>query len=644
MQPDQLPAAPRSVEILHWLKAMRPDQLAELRAFMREILAPRPDISVTDWAEQNVRIPVGATKGQFNALSAPYVREPLDCYGDKSVTDLVLVFGTQCAKTTIMILGMLYRICHDPADCLWVLPNDVLARSFSRSRWRKFIADCKAVQPHLPRRPSGKVDPHLFGLTEQHFDRLVLNFVGSNSAANLASRPASMLQLDEIDKFGEETDFEASALDNAEERVKNEHFPLIVKSSTPTTVRGGIWKEFLLTDQRYYWVPCPRCEQRILLKFKVETETHGDCGIRWWRENDEEAKTDGVWDMEKIRQNAHYRCQACAGEFYQQEKGMILEAGIWRPSNLTAEAGRRGYHLSSLYSQLGPKVTFGAIAVAWCQTFGNISRRHRVINSLFAETWDDERAIDDDPIRREHYGLDILPGTVTRLAKVDVQENHFWAVIRAFEPPSTEKPNGESWQLFADRIETIEEVVAIMAEFKVEPKHVSMDMGKWPNKVAKWIVQHGYRGMWGTDKRSFVHSFENGMRVQMLWSPMEMRDPHLGTPYQSDVNTKAMYVKWANDPIKDILLTLRYSNPSIFHVSSVAHRDYQRHMNAEQPVLIKNARRGNYTRHWKQFSKQNHLHDCECGCLVRALMLGLVPMPDTTHTHQRQQTLDLGVN
>lgn len=642
MQPD----AASSPQILGWLKTMRPDQLAELRAFLAEILAPRPDITVTDWAEAHVRIPVGATKGQFNVLSAPYVREPLDCYGDKSVTDLVLVFGTQCAKTTIMILGMLYRICHDPADCLWVLPNDVLARSFSRSRWRKFIADCKAVQPHLPRRASGKVDPHLFGLTEQHFDRLVLNFVGSNSAANLASRPASMLQLDEIDKFGEETDFEASALDNAEERVKNEHFPLIVKSSTPTTIRGGIWKEFLLTDQRYYWVPCPRCERRILLKFKFESEEHGDCGIRWWRENDEEAKTDGIWDMEKIRRNAYYKCQGCAGEFYQHEKGMILENGIWKPSHLTAEAGRRGYHLSSLYSQLGPKVTFGAIAVAWCQTFGNISRRHRVINSLFAETWDDERAIDEDPIRREHYDPGDLPTGITRLANVDVQENHFWAVIRAFEPPSKEKPNGESWQLYADRIETIEEVVAIMDSFQVERKHVNMDMAHWPNKVAKWIVEYGFRGLWGTDKRYFTHHFENGMRVQMLWSPMEMRDPHLGTAFQSDINTKAMYLKWANDPIKDILLSLRTAFPPHFHVSATAHKDYQRHMNAEKPVIVqmKNRGPGYYVRKWHQFSKQNHLHDCECGCLVRALYLGLVPMPDSTHATNRQQTLDLGTS
>lgn len=615
---------------------MLPEQLVEFHAFMRGLLAAPPDISVTEWSEKNVRIPVGAMKGQFSALPVPYAREPLECYADKSITDLVLVFGTQCAKTTIMILGALYRICLDPVDCLWVLPNDKLASSFSRSRWQKFVHECRAVAEHLPRRSSGKVDPYLFGLTEQHFARMVLNFVGSNSPANLASRPAGFLQLDEVDKFGDETDFEASALDNVEERVKTYPFPLIVKSSTPTTVRGGIWKEFLLTDQRYFYLPCPRCERSIILKFSIESE-HGKCGLRWWRENEDEAKTDGVWDMEKVRKNSFYRCQGCGGEIFQHEKASMIEQGVWKPHNPLAEAGRRGYHLSSLYSLLGPKVTLGAIAVAWCQTFGNISRRHRVINSLFAETWDDERAIDDNPIKTEVYGREEVATGATVIMAVDVQDNHFWVVIRAFHPPTKEKPNGESWMLYFDRVETIEEVKALAYEFKVESKHVVLDMAKWPNKVAKWIVENNWRGMWGEDKRGFVHAFENGMRVSMLWSPMKMRDPHVGTPFQAETNTKAMYVQWANDPIKDMLLAVRNSLPSIFHVLSTTHKDYQRHMNAEQPVLQKSGRKGGYIRAWHRFSRHNHGHDCECMALTRAAMLGLVPMPDGTNGQLQQQ-------
>ncbi len=34
-------------------------------------------------------------------------------------------------------------------------------------------------------------------------------------------------------------------------------------------------------------------------------------------------------------------------------------------------------------------------------------------------------------------------------------------------------------------------------------------------------------------------------------------ETHVGTPYQADSNQMAMYVIWANDPIKDLLVLLR---------------------------------------------------------------------------------------
>ncbi len=70
------------------------------------------------------------------------------------------------------------------------------------------------------------------------------------------------------------------------------------------------------------------------------------------------------------------------------------------------------------------------------------------------------------------------------------------------------------------------------------------------------------------------------------------------------------------------------TNPAIFHVSATAHKDYQRHMNAEQRTWPSKRSPGGCSYHWHQFSRHNHLHDCELMCLGRALQLGLVPMPD----------------
>ena len=57
------------------------------------------------------------------------------------------------------------------------------------------------------------------------------------------------------------------------------------------------------------------------------------CGIPWWRENEDEAKTDGARDMTKVAANAHYKCQKCGGEIQDFERPLMLENGIWRPGN-----------------------------------------------------------------------------------------------------------------------------------------------------------------------------------------------------------------------------------------------------------------------------------------------------------------------
>lgn len=122
-------------------------------------------------------------------------------------------------------------------------------------------------------------------------------------------------------------------------------YPLRVKTSTPT-------REFKLGDQRYYNVPCPHCGELIVFKFSLHSERYGDCGIRWWRVSEDESKTGGEWDMEKVRQNTFYKAQCCGGEIFDRHKPAMLRAGRWIPTNLNAEPGRRSYHLNSPYALL----------------------------------------------------------------------------------------------------------------------------------------------------------------------------------------------------------------------------------------------------------------------------------------------------
>jgi len=605
-----------------------PDTQALFRSFLFRILKPPTKESVCSWAEKNVEVPTGAIRGRLNLKMTPYGREILERFGDRRTKSLTLCFASQSAKTTLTIIGMLYRLVRDAQDTMWVFPNRELANSFSKARWMKFVLACEYARSLLPRTTKNEIDRHLFAFMEQHFLTMFLKFVGSNSPANLASFPCGILVMDECDKYGDQSKYEAAALDLAEERTKTFPFPLVVKASTPTTAERMIWPAFLKSDQRYFWVPCPRCSKSITLKFRVKTEAHGLCGLRWWRESDVEAKTDGEWDLNKVSQQAYYRCQECGGEIQDFERPSIINAGVWNATNTLAEAGDYGYHLSSLYSILGRKTSLGAIAAQWIKAKGILSGRQNFINSWLAETWDSERMFDQEDIRPEPYRLQDVPEASVAILTIDVQENHFWAVVRRWMAPSKERPNGESWLLFADKVESVEHLEQLQKENKIDGENVLVDLAHRPNQTGRLILEHGWRGIWGSDTKSFWHRFPNGTRIERIFSTVQLRDPHLGTAWESRTLDRVRYIKFSVNGAMDLISSLRFHQPPIWHISIDVSDKYQRHMTSRMKVAVQSKRTGRWEQIWKELHQDDHLLDCEEFQVIRAIQLGLISVPE----------------
>lgn len=602
------------------------EAVTRLREFFFEVLKPKEDEPVDEWVEKNVDIPTGAITGMASLKLTPYAREILNRMGSKTTRHIVMVFGTQAAKTSIMIWGMLYRLCRDAQDAMWVLPTGDLAKSFSKSRWQKYVRSCKSAIQQVPRTSKGDIDKSLFGFVEQHFFSMVLNFVGSNSPANLSSRPVGMLWMDETDKYGDEVKFEAAALKLAEERTKTYPFPLVVKSSTPTTEDRIIWQEFLKTDQNYYWVTCPRKGCQIRFKFTAKSEEHGDCGVRWWRETEEEVMKDGEWDMGKVKMNAFYKCQCCGGEIYDFERGPMLDVGKWIASNPNAEPGRHGYHLNSLYSILSEKTSLGSIAVEYLNSYRNRRDLQNFVNSWLAEPWDESRGFIQNDIITEDI-TDIPRGTISIMA-VDVQQGHYWVLVRRFEAPTKEFLFGRSWLVYANKVQTEEELVDIQKEYQVKGENVTCDIARRPNQVARMIIEHDWRGILGTDTKEFEHPGPNSTKIKRAYSRVQYRDPYLGTAWENRRLERAIFVKFSKPAILDIVAAMRYQQPQIWHVTLNVHEKYQEHMNSRVKTQQINKRTGRAEWFWRELHQRNHLSDCENHVTVRALQLGLLSMPN----------------
>lgn len=540
-------------------------------------------------------------------------------------------------NTTLLIAGMLYRIARDPEDALWVMGNADQSRDFNKERLQPFVHLCRPVLDLVPRTSKGAINKNLWGFTSQHYLNMVLNFVGAGSATNLSSRPRGLILMDEVDKYYSEVSFDAGTIQLAEERQKTFHFPLAVKASSPTLATRMIWIEYQKTDMRKYWLPCPRCERDILLSLRVKTDKFGDCGLRWWHEHDSEAKTDGYWDMSKVRANAFYKCQECGKMIHDFERPMMLEEGIWKPSNLRAETGRYGYHLNSMYSILSQQTSLGNIAIQFLLAKGLRSELQNFINGWMAECWDESRIFEEKEVEIEAFKpADIPEHDAFSLMSIDVQEVGCWVLIRRFAKPTKAKPFGESWLLFADKVDSEADIKDLQKQCGIAGEDVVADMARKPNAVAKMIVENKWRGVWGSPKaKHFEHLQPNGTRVSRPYSTVKFRDPMLGTAWENRTFERARFVMFAKDAIIDIVSSLRFSEPKIWHVTANVNPDYAHHLNSRVKTMQKNKRDGRVEWVYRELHQRNHLADCENMVTVRALQRGLiVPPPETEEMDQ----------
>ena len=393
---------------------MREFQAVELRDCFRGYWKADPDCPVWLWAENNIVLsPMESADmaGPFSAAVTPFIKEPLECFRDESVSEVSLVFATQVVKTLMIMLGVSWWLEHNSGRCIWVMDTENNARSFSETRWQPLLRDCDALAKLIP------ADKDEFKKLQQRVGQSLIHFVGSNSPGNLASRPADLGVMDEVDKFATTSAREANAVELLEQRTKSRANTKIIKTSSPTTEEGLIWKSYLHGDQRQYFVPCPHCEKMQVLEFE---------NVEW----DQTAKTSKGWNFEQVRNSARYICPDCHGEIHDGHKTRMLRGGEWRPTNPHAAPGVRSYQLTSLYSPWA-KTSFGALAVEFLKCKARFDMKGWDNGYMARPTTETCKKIDWEELagRREPYKE--LPERVALLtAFCDVQDSWLeWGVI-----------------------------------------------------------------------------------------------------------------------------------------------------------------------------------------------------------------------
>ena len=378
-------------------------------------LAPEQPLSVSAWADDHrfLSSTASAEPGRWRTDRAPYLREIMDALSPASSTERVVVMsGAQIGKTECGNNWIGYVIHRCPGPMLMVQPTVEIAKRVSKQRIAPMIEATPVLRERVAEsraRDSGNT------VQVKEFDGGLLIITGANSGAGLRSMPIRFLFMDEVDEYPGDVDGQGDPVALAEKRTATFSRRKVLLTSTPT-IKGisRIEREFLSSDQRRYFVPCPSCGHLDYMTWRDASHHRIE-----WEENQPET--------------AHLLCGSCGERIEERHKPEMLARGQWR-ATAAGDGRTAGFHLSALYSPLGWK-SWARCAEEFTQAKEDPFRLKTWVNTVLGETWEergDSVAPGSLKARFERYEAEVPVGVGVLVAAVDVQGDRLEVVVKGY--------------------------------------------------------------------------------------------------------------------------------------------------------------------------------------------------------------------
>ncbi len=458
--------------------------LAEAKSVLVDVMRrcfKEPEMLFVDqWADRYTVLPDYSPRpGPWRTIVVQYMRQPMRDFTDPTVHRVVIIAGTQVAKSEAFARCLYYAIACDPGPAMYLMDSQDQAQNFMKDRVRPSLEASEALRPFIPTDRSDKQ------IMRYRFDTMALYLAGAGSAGQLAAKSIRYLFPDEIDKWpqvlGGRGGTEDAALNVARSRLHAfGDGGKEMCASSPTEEGVGIAREFALSERHEYHVPCPHCLTYQQLRFKID----GKGGLRWNGGSGSKLTDHDLMQLcDRVRKEAWYECEHCAEKITSEHKPRMIALGVWlNPSQTVrvvdhkalaaldpfddvnryelvippgvevlgepSRGGVRGYHISQLIS---PFVTFGQIAEEFVRERGQITRAF--INQRLGEPWKHSGAKASEgklielakatPEGEESYrkgtvpvvvrqGESFVPGVLALIGTIDVQAAGIYWIVRGY--------------------------------------------------------------------------------------------------------------------------------------------------------------------------------------------------------------------
>jgi phage terminase large subunit GpA-like protein len=387
----------------------------------REHFNPPPDITISEWAMRNRTLPKGTTSRPGPFRPEVFQIEMMNTILNPLVHEVVIQKSTQVGFTDAILLNIIgYFIDADPRPIMYVLPTIDNAKDKGKKAVTPMIESCPVLRRKI-KPPTSRRAGNTLALKE--FPGGFLKLTGANSGAGLRSDPVPVVLFDEVDGYPLDVEGEGDPIAIGTRRTDAYADYKIVKGSTPAKPKGisPIERDFLRSDMRRFFVPCPFCNFSQVL---------------WWRDpatKEYRLTYETNDDHQVVPASVAFLCAGCKAKIPERYKQQMLNAGKW-----IAEMPDRpivGFHLNALYSPW--RENWLALAQEWHEANQekNAEKLKAFINLRLGETWEEAGdAIEALTLktRLEEYHAEVPDGVGLLTASVDVQGDRLEAVVKGW--------------------------------------------------------------------------------------------------------------------------------------------------------------------------------------------------------------------
>ncbi|WP_262265499.1 phage terminase large subunit family protein [Microvirga yunnanensis] len=384
-----------------------------LRALRAGPLQLPPRVDPVDWAQSGIiRLPKAVTSRPGKLKLVEWQKEPLQamCRYLPGINEVVGIKCTQVGWSLIMEIAAIYYLAYEAAKVTIAQPKQDMAQAFAEEDLDPLLERCPAIQ--------AITRPQIKGQTQDKWWlRLYLNgaslrIIGAAANNAFRSYKSRAMLLDEIDdeNWQDTSDNgEGDKLKLAEQRTQTFWNSILVKFSTPKLRSSSLsWREWELSDQRRFFMPCPNpsCGHMQHFRFGQLKFTRDDNG--------------------KVV-DARYQCEnlECGELIPEGKKLWMIANGEWRATKVPAKPGLAGYHTNRLMS-VSDKAKWTAIGQEWFEAQDDPAKLQTFVNLTLGEPWDEieigSGSRDGLAMRVEPYEAEIPAGVKHLVMAVDTNE------------------------------------------------------------------------------------------------------------------------------------------------------------------------------------------------------------------------------